>query len=120
MTLQQLTDEYQEIADFINNHWPLKNKEQRVFARFMKLVEETGEMADEVLTSMNLQRKSKIAKFSQQNVEDELADVLASVVLLATELEIDLDKIMERKIDYTRTRFGLKTRASATDKADRQ
>ncbi len=115
MTLKELTGEYQQIAEFINNHWPLKNKEQRVFARFMKLVEETGEMADEVLTSMSLQRKSKIAKFSQQNVEDELADVLASVVLLATELEIDLDKIMERKIEYTRNRFGIESTQSKED-----
>lgn len=107
MTLKQLTSEYQKIADFINQRWPLKNKEQRIFARFMKLTEETGEMADEVLTSMNLQRESKIAEFSQQNVADELADVLASVILLANELEIDLDEIMRRKLKYTRQRFEI-------------
>ena len=73
----------------------------------MKLVEELGELADEILTSMNLQRESKIAKFSQENVEDELADVMASVILLATELEIDLDKVMEKKIKYTRERFEI-------------
>ncbi len=107
MTLKQLSTEYQKIADFINLRWPLKNKEQRIFARTMKLVEELGELADEVLTSMNLQRESKIAKFSQENVEDELADVMASVVLLATELEIDLDKVMEKKINYTKERFEI-------------
>jgi NTP pyrophosphatase (non-canonical NTP hydrolase) len=107
MTLKQLTTEYQKIANFINDRWPLKNKEQRIFARTMKLVEELGELADEILTSMNLQRESKIAKFSQENVEDELADVMASVILLATELEIDLDKVMEKKIKYTRERFEI-------------
>lgn len=107
MTLQQLTAEYQKIADFINHRWPLKNKEQRIFARTMKLVEELGEFADEVLTSMNLQRESKIAEFAHENVEDELADVLASVVLLATELKINLDEIMKKKIEYTRRRFEI-------------
>jgi len=107
MTLKQLTAEYQKIADFINQHWPLKNKEQRIFARTMKVVEELGELADEILTSMNLQRKSKIAKFSQENVEDELADVMASIILLASELKIDLDKIMKKKIQYTRERFEI-------------
>lgn len=107
MTLQQLTDEYQKIANFINHRWPLKNKDQRIFARTMKLVEELGELSDEILTSMNLQRESKIAKFSRKNMEDELADVMASVVLLATELEIDLDEIMERKIRYTNQRFEI-------------
>ena len=107
MTLKQLTTQYQKISDFINEHWPLKNKEQRIFARTMKLVEELGELSDEILTSMNLQRKSKIAKFSRENVEDELADVMASVVLLAIELEVDLDQVMKKKIDYTRKRFEI-------------
>lgn len=107
MTLKQLTSEYKKVAGFINQQWPLKNDEQRIFARIMKLVEELGELADEVLTSMNLQRESKIAKFSHENMEDELADVLASVVLLAEELDIDLDAIMERKIKLTRQRFGM-------------
>jgi NTP pyrophosphatase (non-canonical NTP hydrolase) len=107
MTLKQLTAEYKKISDFINTRWPLKNKEQRVFARTMKVVEELGELADEILTSMNLQRESKIAKFSKENVEDELADVMASMVLLAMELDIDLDKVMEKKIRYTRERFEI-------------
>jgi len=111
MTLKQLTAEYQKIADFINDRWPLKNKEQRIFARTMKVVEELGELADEILTGMNLQRKSKIAKFSQENVKDELADVLASVVLLAIELEIDLDKTMKKKIQYTRERFEINSKS---------
>jgi NTP pyrophosphatase (non-canonical NTP hydrolase) len=107
MTLKQLTTEYQKIANFINEHWALKNKEQRIFARTMKVVEELGELADEILTGMNLQRRSKIARFSEENVKDELADVLASVVLLAIELEIDLDKVMKKKISYTRERFEI-------------
>ncbi len=107
MTLQQLTTEYKKIGDFINTRWPLKNKEQRIFARTMKVVEELGELADEILTSMNLQRKSKIAKFSQENVEDELADVIASIVLLANELNIDLDLVMKKKIHYTQKRFEI-------------
>lgn len=107
MTLQKLTSEYKKIANFINDRWPLKNKEQRIFARTMKVVEELGELSDEILTSMNLQRKSKIAKFSQQNVEDELADVMASIILLANELEIDLEKVMKKKIEFTRERFEM-------------
>ncbi len=107
MTIKQLTDEYQKIGDFINQRWPLKNKEQRIFARIMKLVEELGELSDEILTSMNLQRQSKIAQFTRENMEDELADVVASVVLLANELDIDLETVMQRKIEFTRDRFEM-------------
>ena len=105
MTIQTLTDEYKKIAEILNRLWPLKNKQQRIFARTMKIVEELGELSDEILTSMNLQRNSKIAKFSHKNVEDEFADVLASLMLLAVELDIDVTKVIKRKIDYTHKRL---------------
>lgn len=73
----------------------------------MKIVEELGELSDEILTSMNLQRNSKIQKFSQQNIEDEFADVLGSLILLGIELDIDVKAVMQRKIDFTRERFGM-------------
>jgi len=107
MTIQNLTEQYQEISNFLNTHWPLKDKDQRVFARTMKIVEELGELADEILTSMNLQRKSKIAKFSRENVQDEFADVLASLVLLAIELDIDIEAVIQKKINFTKKRFEI-------------
>jgi len=107
MTIQNLTEQYQEISNFLNTHWPLKDKDQRVFARTMKIVEELGELADEILTSMNLQRKSKIAKFSHENVQDEFADVLASLVLLAIELDIDIEAVIQKKINFTKKRFEI-------------
>lgn len=110
MTLDELVAEYQEISDFLNTRWPLKDKQQQIFARIMKLVEELGELSDEILTSMNLARDSKIAKFSRENMEDEFADVLASLILLANELDIDVEKVMRKKIDFTRDRFEMKAK----------
>lgn len=107
MTIKELTNEYQSISKFLNRNWPLKSSSQRVFARTMKIVEELGELADEILTSMNLQRKSKIAAFTKENVEDEFADVMGSLVLLAIELDIDIAKVMRKKIKYTRDRFEI-------------
>lgn len=107
MTLTELRDEYIEISKFLNERWPLKDDNQRIFARIMKIVEELGELADEVLTSMNLQRNTKIAKFSRDNLEDEFADVLASLVLLGVELDLDMEMLLKRKIKLTRTRFGM-------------
>ena len=84
-----------------------KDKNQRVFARTMKIVEELGELSDEILTSMNLQRDSKIAKFSRENLEDEFADVLASLILLANEVDIDVESVIKKKIKFTRERFEM-------------
>lgn len=110
MQIKDLIAKYQEIADFLNGHWPLKDKNQRVFARTMKVVEELGELSDEILTSMNLQRNSKIAKFSRENLEDEFADVLGSLILLSCELEIDVEEVIKKKIEFTRERFEMDKR----------
>ncbi|MBP7842569.1 hypothetical protein KA017_01040 [Candidatus Woesebacteria bacterium] len=107
MKITDLVFQYKEIADFLNSRWPLKNGEHRVFARTMKIMEELGELSDEILTSMNLQRNTKIAKFSQQNIEDEFADVLGSLILLGIELDIDVEEVMKRKIAFTKERFEM-------------
>jgi len=107
MTIKQLTNQYQEISDFLNKKWPLKNKDHRVFARTMKIVEELGELADDILTSMNLQRESKVAKFSRESLEDEFADVLGSLILLAIEMDINVEKAIQKKINFTKERFEM-------------
>lgn len=107
MQITELVAKYQEIADFLNKHWPLKDHNQRIFARTMKVVEELGELSDEILTSMNLQRDSKIAKFSRENLEDEFADVLGSLILLSCELDIDVETVIKKKIEFTKERFEM-------------
>ncbi len=107
MTIKELEQEYAQVLKFIQANWPLAEQNQRVFARTMKLVEELGELSDELLTSMNLQRAAKTAKFAQAHVEDELADVLASVILLALELGIDIETVMKRKLIFTKKRFKI-------------
>ncbi|MFZ5437472.1 MAG: MazG-like family protein [Patescibacteria group bacterium] len=107
LTIKQLVQDYQEVGNFLNTRWPLKDKNQQIFARTMKIVEELGELADEILTSMNLARDTKIANFSRENMEDEFADVLASLILLANELDIDVEQVMKKKLKFTRDRFGM-------------
>lgn len=107
MTISDLCQQYKEISEFLNQRWPLKNDQQRIFARTMKIVEELGELSDEILTSMNLQRNTKIEQFSHQNIEDEFADVMGSLLLLGIELDIDVEEVMQRKINFTRQRFEM-------------
>jgi NTP pyrophosphatase (non-canonical NTP hydrolase) len=107
MTIDELVKKYRTISAFLNERWPLADQNQRTFARMMKVTEELGELSDEILTSMNLQRDSKIQKFTQENVEDEFADVLGSLILLAIELDIDVAEAIKRKIDYTIDRFQI-------------
>lgn len=108
LTIDQLIAEYQVIRQYIQENWPMADHNAAVFARTMKIVEELGELSDEILSSMNLQRDSKLEKHTRENLEDEFADVFGSLILLAIELNIDIPTIMKRKIAYTKQRFDIK------------
>lgn len=107
MSLTTIIQEYKAISSTLNTRWPIKQHDHRVFARTMKIVEELGELADEILSSMNLQRNSKIAKFSHTNIEEEFADVFGSLLLLAIELDIDIEEVVKKKIAFTKQRLSV-------------
>lgn len=101
LSLEQMLREYQDIHMMLNAQWPLETQNERIFARMLKLTEELGELSNEVLTKMGLQRQSKIDAFKERHLEDELADVIGSALLLAIEMDVDIATIMKRKIAYT-------------------
>lgn len=105
LTLQELIAEYRRIAEMIKAKWPIENHEKRVLARTLKMMEELGELSDAILTSMQLQRASKISQFQKVHLEDEFADVLGCVILLGIELQIDIEEVVKRKIDFTQERL---------------
>lgn len=105
LTLERLLAEYEDIHLMLNAQWPLESQNERVFARTLKLMEELGELSNEILTMMGLQRQAKVEAFREHHLEDELADVLGSLLLLAVELDIDIPSVMRRKIDLTNQRL---------------
>ncbi len=118
LTLQQMISDYQDIHLLLNAQWPIESKNERLFARMLKLTEELGELSNEVLTKLGLQRKEKVAAYEEYHLEDELADVIGSAVLLAIELDIDLAAIMKRKIDFTIDRLSAEAERGEAASAD--
>jgi NTP pyrophosphatase (non-canonical NTP hydrolase) len=115
LTLRQIISDYQDIHLLLNAQWPIESKNERLFARMLKLTEELGELSNEVLTKLGLQRQEKIDAYEESHLEDELADVIGSAILLAVELDIDLAEVMKRKIDFTVERLSAETeRGEAT------
>ena len=66
----------------------------------LKLMEETGELAEALTVSRNLCRAEKRvdADTAQANLADEIADVVATVMHLASMLGIDVEAALEKKI----------------------
>lgn len=117
-TLEQMMSDYRDIHLLLNAQWPLESENERLFGRMLKLTEEVGELSNEVLTKLGLQRQSKIDAYREHHLEDELADVIGSAVLLAIELDIDLAAIMKRKIEFTADRLAQEVERGEAASAD--
>lgn len=63
-----------------------------------KLTEETGELTDEILGEIQLQRKSKLEKRKQENLKEEFADVLIVLAALAEKLGINLEELIQSRL----------------------
>lgn len=60
--------------------------------RTVKLLEEVGELCNEVLTFYALQRKTKLRTNNEDNLPVECADVLIILLLLAQSMNINLEE----------------------------
>ncbi len=76
----------------------LTKKEKDILAKTVKLSEEVGELSNEILSTLSLQRKSKLEKTSKKNMYEEFADVILSVVALANSMGVDLDRAIRAKL----------------------
>ena len=64
--------------------------------RLAKLTEEVGEVSDELLKSFSYARKHKLEK--ENNLKNEIADVIIVTLLLAKNMNIDIDNALREKI----------------------
>jgi NTP pyrophosphatase (non-canonical NTP hydrolase) len=107
MTLQELFD-FIALEDKRLNHLFEGSLDtfRRTLARTVKLQEEVGELAGDVLSSLQLQREQKLKNFSHDHLGDELADVLITTLLLSRTLDIDVSQALERKIAKIGARYA--------------
>lgn len=64
----------------------------------VKLQEEVGELANDVLSTLRLQRKSKLESFNKTNLYDEFGDVTIATLDLANALQVDMDRAVRKKL----------------------
>lgn len=72
--------------------------QKKVLAGVAKVMEEAGELADEILGHMSLQRQEKLAKRQRGNLEAEWADVVITSFILAESLNIDPLRALKDKV----------------------
>jgi len=90
-------EQSREVHELVSLAFPIDSENEALYARTLKLMEELGELANEILAKQGLQRQSKLDKHTQQDLEDEFGDVLLTVLMLGIELDLDVAEIMRRK-----------------------
>lgn len=83
-----------------------KDDEKRILARTVKLMEELGELSNEVLSYNSMQRKDKLDKYKANNLSEEFADVIITTFLLAEVLGVDVEKSLRQKIKKIDKRYN--------------
>ena len=91
---QQDVDRY--ISQFREGYWP-------PLANLARLVEEVGELARHI-NAVHGPKKLRGDTCPESDIEDELGDLLFSVVVLANSLGVSLDSALRNSLDKVRVR----------------
>lgn len=73
-------------------------EEKEILTLTVKLNEEVGELCNDILAILRLQRKSKLEKFDKRNMYEEFADVIITTLQLADAARVDTERAVNDKL----------------------
>ena len=76
----------------------LTKREKDILLKTVKLSEEVGELSNDILSVLSLQRKSKLDAFDKTNLYEEFADVVLGALALANTMRVDMDRAVKDKL----------------------
>ncbi len=90
---------------FLSEDPPSKLNDIRILGRTVKLGEEVGELNNDILRYLGLQRQDKLDSFKIEDLEEEFVDVLFTLLILAERVpELNLSRAIKRKIKKIKQR----------------
>ena len=99
MNLKSLQAKIALLNEKIKPHFKLyTQKEKEILTKTVKLNEEVGELCNDILSILNLQRKAKLQKFDRRNMYEEFADVIITAMQLAIAAGVDVERAVGDKL----------------------
>ena len=98
--MDELVEFIKEENKRLDSIYRFPDRERKILAKTVKLMEEVGELSNEILHHMALQRNEK----QSGNLEEEFADVMITAMLLADSMGIDIAKALNERMDEIRER----------------
>lgn len=80
-------------------------REKEILTKTIKLNEEVGELCNDTLSVLKLQRKSKLENFDKRNFYEEFADVIITTVQLANAAGVDIERAVNDKLQKIEERY---------------
>lgn len=91
----------------VKPHYKLYSQEEKeILTKTIKLNEEVGELCNDILSVLKLQRKSKLEKFDKRNFYEEFADVIITTMQLAAVARVDIERALNDKLTKIEKRYG--------------
>lgn len=113
MNIKNLEERIKNLHSEIKPSYKLyTNEEKGILYNTVKLNEEVGELCNDILAILKLQRKSKLDKFDKRNIYEEFADVLITTIALAVVAGVDIERALSDKMDKIEARYKKETTKS--------
>lgn len=106
MNVTNLQQRLKELAKTSLVSYKLKTpQEQEILSRTVKLNEEVGELCNDILAILKMQRKAKLENFDKHNMYEEFADVIITTIQLANSAGVDIERAISDKIKKVEDRY---------------
>lgn len=106
MNLKNLQEKIREQTERTRPHYKLYTQtEKEILTKTIKLNEEVGELCNDILSVLKLQRRSKLEKFDKRNFYQEFADVIITTIQLAISAGVDVERAVSDKLRKIEQRY---------------
>lgn len=106
MNIKNLQEKVRLLNELTKPHYKLYTQEEKeILTKTVKLNEEVGELCNDVLSILRLQRHAKLEKFDKRNIYQEFADVIITTVQLAEAAGVDIERAIKDKLVKIEQRY---------------
>lgn len=107
MDIKGLQAKIKAINEVNRPHYKLYTQEEKeILTKTVKLNEEVGELCNDILSVLKLQRKSKLERFEKKNFYEEFADVIITTLQLASVAGVDVERAINDKLKKIEERYN--------------
>jgi len=121
MNLKSLQEKIRILNDKTRPYYKLyTQQEKEILTKAVKLNEEVGELCNDVLSVLRLQRRAKLEKFDRRNIYQEFADVIITTIQLAEVAGVDIERAVHDKLITIEERYMKEKKTEKKEKKDTQ